>query len=72
MSVGLPNPRGARPRGLGAMSFERQVLLSAWLVAVPALLVACWMVWRHGANDAMTWTGIAIVLGVTALLAARL
>jgi two-component system, NtrC family, nitrogen regulation sensor histidine kinase NtrY len=54
------------------MSFERKVLLSAWMVALPAILVASTLLWWRGAFDALTTVCVLIALMVTALLAARL
>jgi len=54
------------------MSFERRVLLSAWLVALPALLGAGLLLWLRGQLDALTLTVGGIALLVTAILAARL
>jgi two-component system nitrogen regulation sensor histidine kinase NtrY len=59
-------------RGLGAISFERKVLLSAWLVALPALITAGVLLWRHGAIGPLGLMGLIAALIATAILAARL
>jgi two-component system nitrogen regulation sensor histidine kinase NtrY len=54
------------------MSFERQILLSAWLVALPALGVAAVLLWLRGSAGTTTLLGIVFALMLTAILAARL
>jgi two-component system, NtrC family, nitrogen regulation sensor histidine kinase NtrY len=54
------------------MSFERRVLLSAWLVALPSILGAGLMLMLRDQLDALTLTLGGIALLVTAILAARL
>lgn len=61
-----------RPRGLAAWSYERHILLSAWLVALPAIIAMLLLLWRHGRADTLTWVGVVIALVLTAILAARL
>jgi two-component system nitrogen regulation sensor histidine kinase NtrY len=68
-----PSPyRQQKPRGLESMTFERQVLVSGWLVAAPALIAAAILLWRHGSVDPLTVSLLLIGLAVTAMLAARL
>ena len=62
-------PRAAR--GLNAMSFERRVLLSAWLVATPSALAALLLLWERGGVDALVLILGSIVVVATAILAAR-
>lgn len=62
----------ASPRGLGAISFERKVLLSAWLVALPALVVVLVLLWRLGAIGPLGAIGLVVAVLATAILAARL
>jgi two-component system nitrogen regulation sensor histidine kinase NtrY len=59
-------------RGLGAISFERQVLLSAWLVALPAAITAGVLLWRHGEIGPLGMMGLFLAVVATAILAARL
>jgi two-component system nitrogen regulation sensor histidine kinase NtrY len=71
--MNVPRPAPARSaRGLNAMSFERRVLLSAWMVAAPAVICALLLLWQRGALDALTLTLGAIAIVATAILAARL
>jgi two-component system nitrogen regulation sensor histidine kinase NtrY len=67
-----PNRLQPRTRGLESMTFERQVLVSGWLVALPALVTAGLLLWRHGTFDPLTLTLLALGLLATAILAARL
>lgn len=66
------NRRAPAARGLGAISFERKILLSAWLVATPALLVAALLLWREGDVGPLAWMGVGTALLATAIFAARL
>jgi two-component system nitrogen regulation sensor histidine kinase NtrY len=59
-------------RGLGALSFERQVLVSAWLVATPAILIAALLLWRSGSLGPLGIMGLVVAVIATAMLAARL
>jgi two-component system, NtrC family, nitrogen regulation sensor histidine kinase NtrY len=68
---GVSRPPAAT-RGIGSMSFERQVLLSAWLVALPAIIVASVVLWIYAPAEPFTAVCIVIALLVTAILAARL
>jgi len=74
--MSAPPPSAARsrvrPRGLAAWSYERHVLLSAWLVALPAIIATLLLLWRHGRADTLTWVGVVVALLITAILAARL
>lgn len=65
-------PTRALPRGLGAMSFERRVLLMAWAVAFPGLLALAFLFWWLGDIGALGLAGVLAVLVATAILAARL
>ena len=67
-----PNRSQPRARGLESMTFERQVLISGWLVATPALVTAGILLWQRGIADPLTVTLLLIGLAATAILAARL
>jgi two-component system, NtrC family, nitrogen regulation sensor histidine kinase NtrY len=54
------------------MSFERHVLLSAWLVASPSVAVALLLAWQHGTLEPLTLLAVLAALFATAVLAARL
>jgi len=69
---GSPTRLQPRRRGLESLTFERQVLLSGWLVATPALIAAALLLWRRGDWDPLTVTLVAIGVVATAILAARL
>ena len=72
-SPASPTRRSATSsRGLGAISFERQVLLSAWLVALPAAITAGVLLWRHGEIGPLGMMGLMLAVVATAILAARL
>ncbi len=65
-------PSRVRPRGLAAWSYERHILLSAWLVALPAIIATLLLLWRYGRADTFTSVGVVVALLITAILAARL
>ena len=65
-------PLNPHARGLGAMSFERRVLLMAWAVATPALVAVGLLLWSRGGLGTLGAVGLLSTLLVTAILAARL
>lgn len=54
------------------MSFERRVLLGAWVVAAPAWIVVLALLWARGTVGNLGTAGLLLGLLATAMLAARL
>lgn len=74
--MSTPPPQVARtrvqPRGLAGWSYERRVLLWAWAVALPAIVVVLLLLAGQGRPSSLTLVGVFIALLITAILAARL